>query len=139
MLSVCNLKHNKTNLFKTVQVWFQNPRQPLGMKRQVIKIIFNAEYDEISDLRNLTALAVPRFSTLRRLRQLRYNSRILILRPLLLIKRKQNRSIRARDQQNWSVDQWNKVIFSDESRFCISFDYRGPHRSYAKCVKNKTL
>ena len=27
---------------------------------------------------------------------------------------------------NWSVAQWSKVLFSDESKFCISFGNQGP-------------
>ncbi len=27
---------------------------------------------------------------------------------------------------NWTVAQWSKVLFSDESKFCISFGNQGP-------------
>ncbi len=27
----------------------------------------------------------------------------------------------AREKKNWAVAQWFKVLFSDESKFCISF------------------
>ncbi len=29
-------------------------------------------------------------------------------------------------EKNWTVDQWSKVLFSDESKFCISFGNQGP-------------
>ncbi len=29
-------------------------------------------------------------------------------------------------EKNWSVAQWSKVVFSDESKFCISFGNQGP-------------
>ncbi len=29
-------------------------------------------------------------------------------------------------EKNWTVAQWSKVIFSDESKFCISFGNQGP-------------
>ncbi len=29
-------------------------------------------------------------------------------------------------EKNWTVDQWYKVLFSDESKFCISFGNQGP-------------
>ncbi|MCI4389734.1 hypothetical protein PGIGA_G00101890, partial [Pangasianodon gigas] len=29
-------------------------------------------------------------------------------------------------KKNWSVAQWSKVLFSDESKFCISFGNQGP-------------
>ncbi len=32
----------------------------------------------------------------------------------------------AKKKKNWTVDQWSKVLFSDESKFCISFGNQGP-------------
>ncbi len=29
-------------------------------------------------------------------------------------------------EKNWTVTQWSKVLFSDESKFCISFENQGP-------------
>ncbi len=29
-------------------------------------------------------------------------------------------------KKNWTVAQWSKVLFSDESKFCISFGNEGP-------------
>ncbi len=29
-------------------------------------------------------------------------------------------------EKNWTVVQWSKVLFSDESKFCISFGNQGP-------------
>ncbi len=29
-------------------------------------------------------------------------------------------------KKNWTVAQWSKVLFSDESKFCISFGNQGP-------------
>ncbi len=31
----------------------------------------------------------------------------------------------AREKKNWTVAQWSKVLFSDESKFCISFGNQG--------------
>ncbi len=30
------------------------------------------------------------------------------------------------EKKNWTVSQWSKVLFSDESKFCISFGNQGP-------------
>ncbi len=30
------------------------------------------------------------------------------------------------EKKNWTVAQWSKVFFSDESKFCISFGNQGP-------------
>ncbi len=32
----------------------------------------------------------------------------------------------AKVKKNWTVAQWSKVLFSDESKFCISFGNQGP-------------
>ncbi len=38
----------------------------------------------------------------------------------------QRRLTCAKDKKNWTVAQWSKVPFSDESKFCISFGNQGP-------------
>ncbi len=32
----------------------------------------------------------------------------------------------AKEKKNWPVAQWSKVLFSEESKFCISFGNQGP-------------
>ncbi len=32
----------------------------------------------------------------------------------------------AKKKKNWTVSRWSKVLFSDESKFCISFGNQGP-------------
>ncbi len=39
---------------------------------------------------------------------------------------RQRRLTRAKEKKNWTVVQWSKVLFSDESKFCISFGNQGP-------------
>ncbi len=38
----------------------------------------------------------------------------------------QRRLTWAKEKKNWTVAQWSKVLFSDESKFCISFGKQGP-------------
>ncbi len=38
----------------------------------------------------------------------------------------QRRLTWAMEKKNWTVAQWSKVLFSDESKFCISFGNQGP-------------
>ena len=71
-------------------------------------------------------VAVSGSTTVWRLHHFRYDSRVPILKPLLTFKQKLKLSIWARDHSNWSVNQWNQVIFSNESRFYISYGERGP-------------
>ncbi len=39
---------------------------------------------------------------------------------------RQRRLAWAKEKKNWTVAQWSKVLFSDESKFCISFGNQGP-------------
>ncbi len=39
---------------------------------------------------------------------------------------RQRRLTWAKEKKNWTVAQWSKVIFSDESKFCSSFGNQGP-------------
>ncbi len=38
----------------------------------------------------------------------------------------QRRLTWAKEKKNWTVAQWSKVLFSDESKFCISFGNQSP-------------
>ncbi len=39
---------------------------------------------------------------------------------------RQRRLTWAKEEKNWTIAQWSKVLFSDESKFCISFGNQGP-------------
>ncbi len=47
-------------------------------------------------------------------------------KPLLKQKHRQKHLTWAKEKKNWTVAQWSKVLFSDESNFCISFANQGP-------------
>ncbi len=47
-------------------------------------------------------------------------------KPLLNQRQRQKRLTWAVEKKNWTVAQWSKVLFSDESTFCISFGNQGP-------------
>ncbi len=47
-------------------------------------------------------------------------------KPLLKQKHHQNHLTWAKEKNNWTVAQWSKVLFSDESKCCISFVNQGP-------------
>ncbi len=46
--------------------------------------------------------------------------------PLLKQKHRQKHLTWAKEKNNWTVAQCSKVLFSDESTFCISFGNQGP-------------
>ncbi len=47
-------------------------------------------------------------------------------KPLLKQKHRQKHLTWAKEKKNWTVAQWSKVLFSDESKCCISFVNQGP-------------
>ncbi len=47
-------------------------------------------------------------------------------KPLLKQKHRQKHLTWAKEKKNWTVAQWSKVLFSDESKFCISFGNQVP-------------
>ncbi len=53
-------------------------------------------------------------------------SRKRATKPLLKQKHRQKHLTWAKEKKNWTVAQWTKVLFSDESTFCISFGNQGP-------------
>ncbi len=47
-------------------------------------------------------------------------------KPLLKQKPRQKHLTWAKEKNNGTVAQWSKVLFSDESKFCILFGNQGP-------------
>ncbi len=47
-------------------------------------------------------------------------------KPLLNQRQRQKHLTWAVEKKNWTVAQWSKVLFSGESKFCISFGNQGP-------------
>ncbi len=47
-------------------------------------------------------------------------------KPLLNQRQRQKHLTWAVEKKNWTVAQWSKVLFSDESKFCISFGNQSP-------------
>ncbi len=54
------------------------------------------------------------------------SNRDLNTKPLLNQRQRQKRLTWAVEKKNWTVAQWSKVLFLDESKFYISFGNQGP-------------
>ncbi len=55
-----------------------------------------------------------------------YSCRIPLVKLLLNHRQCQRHLTWAKEKKNWTVAQWSKVLFSDESKFCVSFGNQGP-------------
>ncbi len=67
-----------------------------------------------------------RATTHRRVKEFGYSCHIPLVKPLLNHRQRQRRLTWAKEKKNWTVAQWSKVLFSDESKFCISFGNQCP-------------
>uniref|UniRef100_A0A9J8AZI2 Transposase Tc1-like domain-containing protein n=1 Tax=Cyprinus carpio carpio TaxID=630221 RepID=A0A9J8AZI2_CYPCA len=66
------------------------------------------------------------FKAYRRVKEFGYSCCIPLVKPLLNHRQCQRRLIWAKEKKIWTVAQWSKVLFSIESKFCISFGNQGP-------------
>ncbi len=65
-------------------------------------------------------------TTHRRVEEFSYSCHIPLVKPLLNHRQRQRCLTWAKEKKNWTVAQWSKVLFSDESKFCILFGNQGP-------------
>uniref|UniRef100_A0A9J8AD15 Transposase Tc1-like domain-containing protein n=1 Tax=Cyprinus carpio carpio TaxID=630221 RepID=A0A9J8AD15_CYPCA len=89
----------------------------------LMRIVEQNRFKNLSELHKTGVLAgvkASRATTHRRVKQFGYSCRIPLVKPLL------RHLTWAKEKKNWTVSQWSKVLFSDESKFCISFGNQGP-------------
>ncbi len=67
-----------------------------------------------------------RTTTHRRMQDMGFSCRIPCVKPLLNNRQHQKRLAWAKVKKDWTAIEWSKVMFSDESKFCISFGNQGP-------------
>lgn len=71
-------------------------------------------------LREIRDVRVSERTVRRRIKELGLNSRVPAKAPKLEVGHRRARLRFARDHQNWT-SEWNCVLFTDESRFCVNF------------------
>ncbi len=84
--------------------------------RSILRIVKQNRFKNLGELlKELTDAGVKasRATTHRRVKEFGYNCH-------------QRRLTWAKEKKNWTVAQWSKVLFSDESKFCILFGNQGP-------------
>ncbi|KAI2645857.1 Transposable element Tcb1 transposase [Labeo rohita] len=109
----------------------------------------SVEKDRFQTLGNLrkqwteSGVETSRATVYRRVQEMGYRCRIPQVKPLLNQKQRQKRLTWATEKQHWTVAQWSKVLFSDESKFCMSFGNQGARvwrktgeREMPKCLKS---
>ncbi len=81
-------------------------------------------------------VSASRTTTHRCMQGMGFSCRIPCVKPLL--NNRQKRLAWAKDKKDWTAAEWSKVMFSDESKFCISFGNQGP-RVWRKRGTESTL
>ncbi len=71
-------------------------------------------------------VSASRTTTHRRMQDMGFSCRIPCVKPLLNNRQRQKRLAWAKDKKDWTAAEWSKLMFSDESKFCISFGNQGP-------------
>ncbi len=97
---------------KSVEEKDAQPRE----NRSLMRIVKQNRFKNLGELHKEWTEAwvkASRATTHRRVKEFGYSCR-------------QRRLTWAKEKKNWTVAQWSKVLFSDESKFCISFGNQGP-------------
>ncbi|KAK3571708.1 hypothetical protein QTP86_016792, partial [Hemibagrus guttatus] len=97
--------------------------------RSLMRIVKQNPFKNLSELHKEwteAGVKASRATTHRRVKEFGYSCRIPLVKPLLNHRQRQRRLTWAKEKKNWTVAQWSKVLFSDESKFCISFGNQGP-------------
>ena len=114
--------------------------------RTLRKIVEKGRFQTLGDLRKQwteSGVETSRATVHRRVQEMGYRCRIPQVKPLLNQKQRQKRLTWATEKQHWTVAQWSKVLFSDESKFCMSFGNQGARvwrktgeKEMPKCLKS---
>ena len=121
-----------------------NGRKKCGRKRctsnrdnrSLERIVKRSPFKNLGEIhKEWTAAGVSasRATTHRRVQDIGFNCRIPCVKPLLNQRQHQRHLTWDKDKKDWTVAQWSKVLFSDESTFCISFGNQGPTLLEVQC------
>ncbi len=97
--------------------------------RSLMRIVKQNRFKNLGELhKEWTEAGVKawRATTHRHVKEFGCSCRIPLVKPLLNHRQRQRRLTWAKEKKNWTFAQWSKVLFSDESKFCISFGNQGP-------------
>ncbi len=92
--------------------------------RSLMRIVKQNQFKNLGELHNEwtnAGVKASRATTHRCVKEFNYSCR-------------QRRLSWAKEKKNWTVAQWSKVLFSDGSKFCISFGNQGPRVRVEKLI-----
>lgn len=92
-------------------------REDRDLKFEILKNRFLSASALKREMENTNYANVSVRTVERRLNELGFMSRRPVKKPLLTEKMKRNRLQWAKSHENWTFEDWSRVIFSDESKF----------------------
>ncbi len=90
--------------------------------RSLMRIVKQNRFKNLGELHKEwteAGVKASRATTHRRVKECGYSCRIPLVKPLLNHRQRQRRLTWAKEKMNWTVAQWSKVLFSDESKFFL--------------------
>ncbi|KAI7947474.1 hypothetical protein MJO28_009382 [Puccinia striiformis f. sp. tritici] len=87
--------------------------------RELKDVLESNRKTKLSELSDMIQTQVCTRTLRKRIRDLGYNSRVAVKKPYVNDKQKKNRLTFAREHSSWTVTDWERVIWSDESSFEI--------------------
>ncbi len=79
-------------------------------------------YEDCQAKSTEAGVKASRATTHRRVKEFGYSCRNPLIKPLLNHRQRQRRLTWAKEKKNWTVAQWSKVLFSDESKFVFHLE-----------------
>ncbi len=108
------------------KVHFFQPKHPQSTLERIVKQNPFKNVGEIHKEWTAAGVSASRTTTHRRMQDMGFSCRIPCVKSLLNNRQRQKHLAWAKDKKDWTAAEWSKVMFSDESTFCISFGNQGP-------------
>jgi transposase len=101
-------------------------RDEIVLNRIVKKNRCNTLKEITQEWNNYSNTSLSKTTVFRRMQEAGFDSAKKRKIPLLTAAQKKKRLVWAKAHKNWTVEQWRNIIWSDESRFCVSYGDGGP-------------
>lgn len=114
-------------------------RQDRAIRLSHLRDRFRTATATAAEIRGSRGRPISPQTVIRRLKKAGLRSRRPYFGPILSIQNRMNRLQWARDHHRWTFERWNTVLFSDESRFCVSMSdgrqrvWRRKGERYSQC------
>ncbi|CEG82532.1 hypothetical protein RMATCC62417_16591 [Rhizopus microsporus] len=124
----------------TVETKRSSERPPIfndRKRRELGRVVRANRRAALKEIRQLISTNACKDTIRKELKKLGYVSRVAVKKSLLSEKKRKARYIFAKNHEHWTVDDWRKVIWTDESSFEISKLSSQP-RVWRKILENTT-